>query len=83
MLSLIVLIEDRIETVFKDEHPSKAETPIDVINEGIVILVIFVHSLNDPGPISISDWDNKRPTISVLFFNAAICNAVILLTQKY
>ena len=42
MLSLIVLIEDRIETVFKDEHPSKAETPIDVINEGIVILVIFV-----------------------------------------
>ena len=37
MLSLIVLIEDRIETVFKDEHHSKAETPIDVINEGIVI----------------------------------------------
>ena len=59
----MIVTDDEISTFLSDEHPLKALDSIDVTEDGIVMLVIVVQSLNEH-PIWMPFCCNNKQTIS-------------------
>lgn len=78
----IFVIEEGIFIFLREVHPPKVDSFISVIDKGMIISVIPLHPLKRDGPNSIAGSDNKRLTISVLFFFAAKYNAVTFKTSN-
>ena len=74
-LSPIETTLDGIDISFSDSHPSNTLSLITVIDEGIVIFVIFRQSLKVFGNISVT-FINKYSTISKWFPLAAKFKAI-------